>query len=161
MHGKDSEKAQLFESDDFISLIITLNKIPEKPKNYKPMPMWVLFSFLFYFFWWSNHLTIYFRPLSHPLHDENIEVCFFVKDPIKQYKEMFDQVGIRPKKVSGFLIQISRFASRSSFDTHTNRFYLLQNWKPNTIPTKLAANCSALMICFCAMRLSATLFQST
>jgi ribosome biogenesis protein UTP30 len=76
VHGKD-QKAQLFENDDFISLIITLNKIPEKAKNYKPMPV----------------------PLAHPLHDENIEVCFFVKDPIKQYKEMFEQVGVSPKKI--------------------------------------------------------------
>jgi hypothetical protein len=99
VHGKDDQKAQLFENDDFISLIITLNKIPEKAKNYKPMPVYVSNLFLSFLTQQGLIKFILFSPLPHPLHDENIEVCFFVKDPIKQYKEMFEQVGVSPKKI--------------------------------------------------------------
>lgn len=112
VHGKDDQKAQLFENDDFISLIITLNKIPEKAKNYKPMPVYVSNLFLSFLTQQGLIKFILFSPLPHPLHDENIEVCFFVKDPIKQYKEMFEQVGVSPKKVSSDLRSRSRFGDR-------------------------------------------------
>jgi ribosome biogenesis protein UTP30 len=75
---KQNKKEQLFEADDIISLIITLNKVPQKPR--------------------SKPYRIY---LPYPLWNDECDICFFVKDPEKEWKELFETVGAAVKKVIG------------------------------------------------------------
>jgi len=75
---KKLQKNQLLDEEDTILLIFSLFKIPEQ-QRVKPISI----------------------PLPNSLHNENLEICFFTKDPQKEYKEKFAQLGIKVNKVIG------------------------------------------------------------
>jgi len=77
-HVQKKEKTQLFESEDTISVILGLRRIPEK-RSSKPFPI----------------------NLAHGMHDSG-DVCLFVKDPQQEFKSRLeDHPDIPISKVIG------------------------------------------------------------
>jgi len=72
------QKNELIDEEDTILLIFSLFKIPDQ-RTVKPIPI----------------------PIPNSLHNENLELCIFTKDPQKEYKEKFAQLGIKSSKVIG------------------------------------------------------------
>jgi len=77
--AKESGKKSLFEVEDTIYLIVTLNKVPDKRKI-RPTRL----------------------PLPHSLYGDDCEICILVKDPQKKYREEFAKKKLpNVKKVIG------------------------------------------------------------
>jgi len=75
---KKSEKSTLIEDSQHVLLVFSLFKIPDR-FNVKPISI----------------------PLSNPLHGDEVEICVITKDPQKEYKEKFEELGIKVAKIIG------------------------------------------------------------
>uniref|UniRef100_A0A7S3GEC6 Ribosomal L1 domain-containing protein 1 n=1 Tax=Palpitomonas bilix TaxID=652834 RepID=A0A7S3GEC6_9EUKA len=73
------KKSSLFDLDESINLVVALKKVPQQGRT-KPFRL----------------------PLPNPIHTEDKEVCLFVKDPQRQYKDLLKEKNVDfIKKVVG------------------------------------------------------------
>eukprot|EP01104_Vermistella_antarctica_P009702 TRINITY_DN2515_c0_g1_i1.p1 TRINITY_DN2515_c0_g1~~TRINITY_DN2515_c0_g1_i1.p1 ORF type:complete len:455 (-),score=123.36 TRINITY_DN2515_c0_g1_i1:86-1276(-) len=73
-----SSSSSLFEEEDYIELIILLKKVPDRSRL-KPVAI----------------------PVPHTVRGDHIEVCLFVKDPQRTYKDLVEEQKIGVDKVIG------------------------------------------------------------
>jgi len=93
-------KKQLLEDAQMITIIITLHRITPKKR---PKP--------------------YIIDIPHSLQNESTDICVFVKDPAKTYKELFREIGVpNVKKVVGIE------SLRNKYHQYEARRKLLQSY---------------------------------
>jgi ribosome biogenesis protein UTP30 len=92
-------KKQLFDEDNLISLIITLKTVPQTAAH-----------------------TIQKLSLPFPIWDDQAQVCIFVRDPQREFKDKFEETGAQVTKVIGLT------KLRKKWKTHEAKRKLCQSY---------------------------------
>jgi ribosome biogenesis protein UTP30 len=120
-----TQKLSIFKPDLLLNAVTALlNYTQEKDsKNIFGDAGDIQLIFSLYTIPYKNRAKPFFIEIPHTLHDASTEICIFVKDPKKNYKELIEKTGIpNVKKVLGIE------SLRNKYDRHEARRKLLQSY---------------------------------